>query len=153
MLKIKLNLFESVLGCILFPCGALFLNSIILVISLFVKQKREVYDTIALVYAISILTLIMLLMLCFIFIKKSKNEIIFNEDTFIFQDKTFYLKNISQTKYYVCKWYLLPLAFIAKSEQAGLIQIKMNNNEKIRFKVLYKDYKKIKRFIGSVEEI
>ena len=153
MLKIKLNLFESVLGCILFPCGALFLNTIILVISLFVKQKREVYNTIALVYVISILTLVILLMLCFIFIKKSKNEITFDEDTFVFQNKTFYLENISHCKYYVCKWYLLPLAFIAKSEQAGLVEIRMNNNEKIRFKVLYKDYKKIRHFLINVEEI
>ena len=153
MVKIKLNLFENVFGCILVPCVVLFFNTIILIISFFVKQQNEVYNAIFLVYVISILSLFALLFLCFALVKKSKNEIIFNEDTFIFQDKTFYLKNISQTKYYVCKWYLLPLAFIAKSEQAGLIQIKMNNNEKIRFKVLYKDYKKIKRFIGSVVEI
>ena len=153
MVKIKLNLFESVFGCILIPCIALCFNTIILIISLFVKQQKEVYIAIILVYIFSILSLFVFLILCFAFVRKSKNEIIFNEDTFIFQDKIFYLENISQCKYYVCKWYLLPLAFIAKSEQAGLIQIKMNNNEKIRFKVLYKDYKKIKRFIGSVEEI
>ena len=153
MLKIKLNLFESVMCCILIPNTVLFFNTILLIISLFVKQQQKIYDTMIMVYIISILSLIILLFLCFTFIKKSKSEIIFNEDTFVFHNKEFYLEDISHCKYYVCKWYLLPLAFIAKSEQAGLVEIRMNNNEKIRFKVLYKDYKKIKHFVRNVEEI
>ena len=72
MLKIKLNLFESVSGAIFLPNIGLLMTSILLIISLIVRQDPIVYKAIIISYGICLLLLTLSLCLCFFVNKKSK---------------------------------------------------------------------------------
>ncbi len=152
MIKIKLNLFESIIGAILFPNIGFLLTTIILIISLFKKQEVIVYKGILISYAICLSLMIFALMLCFIINHKSKKEFILNNNEFVFLNHKYTTNQIRYAEYYVCKWYTLPIVFIYKQQVGGLITFELDSGEKIKFYVLYKDYLKIKNRIPNIIE-
>ncbi len=152
MIKVKLNLFESIVGAILFPNFGFLLTTIILIISLVREQEIIVYKGILISYAICLSLMILSLILCFLINHKSKKELILNNDEFIFLNNKYSITQICYAEYYVCKWYALPIAPIYKQQAGGLITFKLDSGEKIQFKVLYKDYLKIKNIIQNIIE-
>ncbi len=152
MIKIKLNLFESIVGAILFPNIGFLLTTIILIISLFIKQKAIVYKGIIISYIICLSLLILSLILCYVINHKSKKELILNNDEFIFLNNKYSITKIFYAEYNVCKWYALPIVPIYKQQAGGLVTFKLDSGEKIQFKVLYKDYLKIKNIIQNIIE-
>ena len=152
MIKIKLNLFESIVGAIILPNIGFLLTTIILIISLFKKQEVIVYRGIIISYVICLSLMILSLIFCFIVNHKSKKEFILNNDEFVFLNHKYAINQIRYAEYYVCKWYRLPIAPIYKQQAGGLITFKLDSGEKIQFKVLYKDYLKIKNIIQNIIE-
>lgn len=152
MIKIKLNLFESIVAAIVFPNIVFLLTTIILIISLVKEQEIIVYKGILISYAICLSLMILSLIICFIINHKSKKEFILNNDEFIFLNNKYAIKQIRYAEYYVCKWYRLLVAPIYKKQIGGLITFKLDSGEKIQFKILYKDYLKIKNKISNIIE-
>lgn len=77
-------------------------------------------------------------------------------DKLIFPNTELYYKEIRKCEYFICKWFFIPISMIYKSQQGGLVRIITENNEKIIFKILYKDYKLLKSNLiknGNVEFI
>ena len=152
MIKVKLNLFESIVGAILFPNFGFLLTTIILIISLVREQEIIVYKGILISYAICLSLMILSLITCFIVNHKSKKEFILNNDEFVFLNHKYAINQIRYAEYYVCKWYALPIVPIYKQQAGGLITFKLDSGEKIQFKVVYKDYLKIKTKIKNIIE-
>ncbi len=151
MIKIKLNLFESIIVAILLPNAGILLTTMILIISSFKKQDVIVYQGILISYLICLTIMILSLIICFIINHKSKKELILNNNEFIFLNKKYAINEIRYAEYYVCKWYALPIVFIYKA-RAGLIHFEFDSGEKIDFTILYKDYLKIKKIIPNIIE-
>ena len=74
MVKIKLKLFESVVGAILLPNIGLLFTTLLLIISLIVKQEPIVYKGILISYIVCLSLLIFTLVTCFLVNKKSTKE-------------------------------------------------------------------------------
>lgn len=144
MVKIKLNLFESVVGAILFPNIGFAFATLFLTISLIVKQEPIVYKIIAAVYIACALLMLISLLICLLLNRKSTKELIISNEDISFLGRKYLIDQISSCEYYVSKWYSLPIAFIYKQQAAGLFIIKFNSGEKIQFKIFYKEYLKLK---------
>ena len=91
-------------------------------------------------------------MICFLLNRKSKKEFVLYDDRFKFLNREYLISQIISCKYYVCKWYAIPIAFIYKQQAGGLIDMKLNTGEKVQFKVFYKDYLKLKNNIPNIVE-
>ena len=59
-------------------------------------------------------------------------------------NRKYSINQISYCEYYVCKWYMLPVAIIYKQQVAGLIIFKLDSGEKIQFKIFKKEVKSYK---------
>lgn len=150
MVKIKLKLFESIVGAILLPNIGLFFTTILLIISLIVKQDFIIYKGILISYIVCLSLMILTLVICFLVNKKSTKEFILNDNEIEFLNHKYGTDQVSSCEYYVCKWYALPIALIYKQQAAGLITFKFNSGEKIQFKIFYKDYLKLKNKFKNI---
>ena len=150
MIKIKLNLFESVIGAIFLPNIGLILTTLLLIISLIVKQESIVYKGIVVSYIICIFLMFASLIVCILVSKKSEKEFILNNEEFEFLHSKYSINQIIYCEYYMCKWYALPIALIYKQQAAGLITFKLISGEKIQFKIFYRDYLKLKNKIQNI---
>lgn len=128
------------------------MTTIILIVSLIVKQKQAVYKGIAITYLICFVLGLLLVFVCFLVNLKSKKEFIIFDEKFEFLQQQYLIEQIASCEYYVCKWYQLPIAFIYKEQAAGLMDIKLISGEKIQFKVFYNDYLKLKKHINNIIE-
>lgn len=153
MVKIKLDFFESVVATLMLPNIGFVMATIILIVSLIVKQKATVYKGIAILFLICFVLGVLMVLVCFLISLKSKKEFIIYDDKFEFLQHQYLIEQIISCKYYVCKWYQVPIAFIYKEQAAGLIDIKLISGEKIQFKVFYNDYLKLKKHINNIIEI
>lgn len=153
MTKIKLNLCEGIQICTVFPNVGLICTTLFLIFTLISKQDKVVYIGIGISYLVCIALLVISLIICFIVNKNSKKELILNDDTFTIFNRTYNYNQIVSCKYYVCKWYdfVFPIFYFCGRE-GGLIEIKLQTVGKIRFKVLYRDYLKIKLKIPNIVE-
>ena len=149
MVKIKLKLFESIIGAILLPNIGLLFTTLLLIISLIVKQEQIVYKGILISYIVCLSLMIFTLVICFLANKKSIKEFVLKDSEIEFLNHT-YLTDLVSSCYYVCKWYALPIALIYKQQAAGLIIFKFNSGEKIQFKIFYKDYLKLKNKFKNI---
>lgn len=152
MVKIKLKLFDSIVGAILFPNIGLFFTTILLIISLIVKQKPIVYKGILISYIACLSLMILTITICFFVNNKSTKEFVLINDEIEILDHKYRIEQVISCEYYVCKWYALPIAIIYKQQLAGLIIFKLDSGEKIQFKILYKDYQKIKNKFNNIIE-
>ena len=150
MIRIKLKLFESVIGSILLPNIGLVLTTLFLMISLIVKQEHIVYKGIVISYIICVFLMITSLIICILANKKSGKEFILNDEEIEFLNRKYSINQIISCEYYMCKWYALPIALIYKQQAAGLIIFKLNSGKKIQFKIFYKDYLKLKNKIQNI---
>ena len=150
MLKIKLKLFDSIVGAILLPNIGLGFTTVLLIISLIVKQDPIIYKGILVSYIVCLSLMFFTITLCFIANKNSTKEFILDNDEITFLNRKYPTGQVSSCEYYVCKWYALPIALIYKQQAAGLITFKFNSGEKIQFKVFYKDYLKLKNKIKGI---
>lgn len=150
MLKIKLNLFESI-------CGAVFLSNIgyfsitmILIIALIGQNDALVYKGIFTAYIICLSLMVFAIAVCFLANIKSKREFILYDDSFEYIGKKYLINQISYCEYYVCKWYSIPIIFIYKQQVGGLFTIKLDTGLKINLNIFYKDYLKLKNKIPNI---
>ena len=150
MVKIKLKLFESIVGAILLPNIGLFFTTLLLIISLIVKQEPIVYNGILISYIACLSLMGLTITICFLLNQKSMKEFILNNNEIEFLNRRYGIDQISSCEYYVCKWYALPIALIYKQQAAGLITFKFNSGEKIQFKIFYKDYLKLKNKFKNI---
>lgn len=144
MIKIKLNLFESIVGAIILPNIAISFTTISLIVSLIVKQKPVVYKGILIAYITCFVVMISAVIICFIANKKSTKEFIINDREITFLGHKYKIDQVESCEYYVCKWYAIPVAFIYKQQAAGLITFILNSGKKIQFHIFYKDYLRLK---------
>ena len=152
MVKIKLNLFESIAGAIILPNIVFVLTTILFVISLFVKQDLNVYTTILISYIVNLFVMLFLIIVCILLNKKSKKEFILYDNELEFLDRKYSIDQIKYCEYYVCKWYALPFILVYKNQSAGLIIFKLNSGKKIQFRIFYKDYLKLKKKLPNIVE-
>ena len=152
MVKIKLKLFDSIVGAILFPNIGLFFTTILLIISLIVKQEPIVYKGILISYIACLSLMILTITICFFVNNKSTKEFVLINDEIEILNHKYRIEQVISCEYYVCKWYALPIAIIYKQQLAGLIIFKLDSGEKIQFKILYKDYQKIKNKFNNIIE-
>ena len=150
MVKIKLKLFESIVGSILLPNIGFAFTTILLIISLMVKQKPIIYKGILISYIIWLSLMIFSIVICFLVNKKDKKEFILNNNEIEFLNRKYSMDYLNSCEYYKCKWYTLPIALIYKQQAAGLITFKFNSGEKIQFKIFYKDYIKLNKIIQNI---
>ena len=150
MVKIKLKLFESIVGAILLPNIGLCFTTILLIISLLNKQEPIIYKRILISYIICLSLMILSLVICFLANKKSRKEFIINNNEIEFLNHRYEIDEVSSCEYYVCKWYALPIALIYKQQAAGLITFKFNSGEEIQFKIFYKYYLKLKNIFKNI---
>ena len=152
MVRIKLDFFESVVGTLMLPNIGFVFTTMSLIISLIVEQDPIVYKGIAISYMICLILSIFMVSVCFLVNVRSKKEFIIYDDKFEFLQSKYLIEQISYCEYYVCKWYAIPIAFVYKQQAAGLIDIKLNTGEKIQFKIFYRDYLKLKKYIQNIVE-
>ena len=152
MLKIKTNLFETVLVCSLLPNLILVFNTFLLTISIFVPQEDIVYKAIILSYICCIGLFLILLLMYLLITKYGKKQIIFFEQDFEYENKKYKLEEIYSCEYYVCKWYAIPFVFLYKQQMAGLLEIRLKSCKKIQFRIFYKDYLKLKKYLHNIVE-
>lgn len=150
MLKIKTNLFESVVACVFFPSIGVFFTTFLLILSLFFDSNMVFSKSIWISYIACLLLLILSLSICFITNKRSKKELILYEDRFEYMQHSYLMSEICSCKYYVCKWYTIPIAFLYKQQVAGLFEMKLTQNKTIQLKIFYKDYLKLKEKIPNI---
>ena len=150
MIKIKLKLFESIIGSLILPNIGFSFTTILLTISLIVRQEPIVYKGILFSYIVCLFLMIFGIVICFLINKNSTKEFILNNDEIKFLNRKYSINQVSYCEYYVCKWYALPVAIIYKQQAAGLIIFKLDSGEKIQFKILYKDYLKLKNKIQNI---
>ena len=152
MVKINLNLFDHIVTCTIIPNVGVIFTTLFLIVSLFVQQKPIVYTVIGISYLIFALLLIIPILLCVIISPKNNNMLILNSSVFIIFGKTYDYDQITWSKYYVCKWYAMPIIFIYKKQLGGLFEMRLKNGEKIKFKIVYRDYLKLKSKINNIIE-
>lgn len=150
MVKIKTNLFESIVGAIFIPNVGFVFTTVLLIISLIIKQDLIVYKGIIISYIICLLLIIVSVIICFLVNKNSKKEFILCNGEIKIFNQTYAIAQIISCEYYVCKWYALPIAFIYKNQVGGLIVFRLNSGKMIQFKILYSDYLKIKNEIHNI---
>jgi hypothetical protein len=131
----------------------LVVTTFLLIVSLIVKQDSIVYKGIAISYVVCFVLLILAIAFCIIINKESKRELVLCGEKFKFLKREYLIEQVISCKYYVCKWYAIPIAFIYKQQAAGLIDIRFDTGERICFKILYKDYLKLKNSIQNIVEV
>lgn len=151
MRKIRLNLFEGIAACTIFPNIGLLLTTFILIVSLFVQQSPVVYKAIGISYLASVSLLGISLIICLIVNFKSKYILFLEDRTFTFCNKTFAYDDVFSAEYCLCKWYAIP--FVPLLQAAGQVEIKLKNGKRISFRVMYKDYLILKSKIMNIHEI
>lgn len=144
MIRIKLKLFESIVGILLLTNTTFIFTIVLLIISLIVKQEPIVYKGISISFIVCFSLMIFGMVFCFLINIKSKNNFILRDNEIEFSNHKYPIDQVCYCEYYVCKWYALPIAFFYKQQIAGLITFKFNSGKKIKFKIFYKDYLKIK---------
>ena len=149
MVKIKIHLFESVVTALMLPNSVFFIATMLLIVSLIVEQEQVVYQNIMLAYIISFILGIFLVSICFLINMKSKKEFVICDGKFRFLQNEYLIKQIVSCRYYVCKWYHIPIACL---DGRGLIVIKLDSGKKIQFQIFYKDYQKLKKYINNILE-
>lgn len=80
MVKIKLKLFESIVGGIFLSNIVLFCTTLLFILSLIVKQEPIVYKGILISYIICISLMIFTLVICFLVNKKSTKEFVLKDN-------------------------------------------------------------------------
>ena len=150
MVKIKLKLFESIVGAILLPNIGLFFTTLLLIISLIIKQEPFIYKGILISYIACLSLMVLTIAICFLVNQKSTKEFILNGNEIKFLNRRYSINQMNYCEYYACKWYALPIAIIYKQQVAGLITFKFNSGEKIQFKIFYKDYIKLKNKFKNI---
>ena len=154
MTRIKINVIESVATCTVFPFGGYFFTTALVVISCLYEKRFHIDRPFAIAYLASTLLLIVSLAICYIIIyTRHNNEIILFDDYFVIGDQSYYYSNIVSAKYVVCKWYMIPFMYFYKQGIGGLITLKTDRGRRIKFRVFYKDYKKIKNKILIFKEL
>jgi hypothetical protein len=148
--KIKLNLFEGIVACTIFPNIGFIFTTLFFFISLIFKQKPIIYKGIAVSYVLCLFILLLSMAICYMVNNKSEKEFVLLNDRFVFLKEQFYTNQITSCTYYVCKWYTVPFAFLYKQQLAGLIEIKLNTGKTLKFKIFYKDYIKLKQRINNI---
>ena len=134
MVKIKLKLFESIVGALLLPNIGLLFTMLLSIISLIVKQEPIIYKGILISYIVFLSLLIFTLVICFLVNKKSTKEFALKDSEIEFLNHKYLIDQVSSCEYYVCKWYALPIALIYKHQAAGLITFKFNLVKKFNLK-------------------
>ena len=152
MIKIKLNLFELIVGLLFIPNIGIIFITILLIISLIIKQKPIVYKVIIISYIILFIIITLSLLICMLVSKKSKNEFRLFEDRMEYNGREYLIEEVQYCEYYVCKWYMVPFAFAYNEQLAGLIVVKFKKGEQLQFKTFYKNYLKIKNKIENIVE-
>ena len=150
MVKIKLNLFESIVGAILLPNIGICFTTVFLVVSLIIEQPPIIYKSILISYIICLSLMLFAVIICFLVNKKNTKEFVVNNDEITFLNRKYKASQLCYCEYYECKWYALPLALFYKQQVAGLISFKFNSGEKFQFKIFYKDYLKLKEKFGDI---
>ena len=152
MVKINLKLFDDLVACTILPSIGLFFTTLFLIVSLIIKQKTIVYIIIAISYLICILLLLLSILLCLIINQNRKKDLILNNRNFVIFNEMYDYDQILWSQYHVCKWYAIPIAYIYKQQVGGLFEMRLKNGKKIKFKVLYCDYRKLKNSINNIIE-
>lgn len=152
MIKIKLNLFESIAGATLLPNIGFVFTTLLLSISLIINQDPIVFKGLIIAYIVCFALLFLTISICILANKNSKKEFVLYDGRFEFLNRKYLTNQIISCEYYACKWYAIPIAFVYKQQAAGLFSITLNTGEKIQFKIFYKDYKKIKNKIQNITE-
>lgn len=148
-----MHLFENIVACTILPNMGIIFTTIILIVSLIVKQQMIVYLCIGVSYLSSFFLLSVSLLICVVKNKYSKSVFCMDDTCFIVCNKAYPYHCICSCKYYVCKWYAIPIAFIYKQQRAGLIYLKLQDGTRIQFKLLYKDYLICRSKIAHIKEI
>ena len=152
MIKIKTNLFESLAAAFILPTLVFVITTVLLIISLFTAQEQSVYRVILIAYAATFFVLAFSIAACVLISKRNGKEFIVYDGEFEFLNHKYSIGQIRYCEYYVCKWYALPIVFFYKKQAAGLIVFKLDSGKKIQFKILYRDYLKIKNHLPGVIE-
>lgn len=153
MIKIKLGLFNGIEVSFILPEIGFVLTTLLGIISVCVPQDNIVYIAIGFSYLACVIILCLSLAICFLISIKSKNELLLNDNTFVFKSKTYRYDQVTLTKYYVCKWYAIPIAYFYKQQVGGLVEVKLVDGEKLNFSVMYKDFLKIEKKFPNIETV
>ena len=130
MVKIKINLFESIVGAIFLPNIGLFFTTVLLVVSMIVKQEPIVYTILLVSYVVCLFVMFFTVAVCFLASKKSNKEFVLKNDEIEFLARRFKTDQVCYCEYHKCRWYAIPIAFIYKQQVAGLITFEFNSGEK-----------------------
>lgn len=153
--KVKFNLIEYYYCCILFPIAGIIFATFLLVWELFTDIELKFINSLIIVYICCICLVIINFIICLCVFKNTKKYAIFYEDYFLINETSelYNYKDIAKCNYYICKWYMIPFLYIYKMQAGGLFEIITTSNKKIEFKILYKDFKKIKGKFNNIEII
>ena len=152
--KVKLDLIEYYYCCFVFPIAGIVFATILLIWELFtIEIDLKFINGIIIIYICSIFLFIINFIICSLFSKYTNKFAIFYEDYFLINEtkETYNYKDIVKCKYYICKWYFIPFWYIYKMQYGGQFEIITTTDKKIVFKILYKDFKKIKNRFHSIE--
>ena len=150
MIKIKVNLFESILAAIFLPNLGFVCLTLFLICSLIFGQESSDYTGILIAYISCLLLMILSLIICFVVNAMSSKVFILNNDEFEYLNRKYQTNEIRYCTYYECKWYTVPIAIIYKQQRAGLIRFKLNSGQKILFRIFYRDYLKLKNSLPNI---
>ena len=153
--KVKFNLIEYYYSCILFPIAGIIFATIMLIWELFTDIDLVFINSLIVVYICSICLAIINFIICLSVSKNTKKYAIFYKEYFFINEtkESYNYRDIVKCNYYICKWYMIPFLYIYKMQAGGLFEIITTSNEKIEFKILYKDFKKIKEKFNNIEII
>lgn len=154
-IKIKINLIEYYYCCLIFPIGGVVFATFLLIFSLFGEVDLKFINGLIIFYICCISLAIVNFLICFIVSRYTKKYVVFYENYFFINEtkETYKYKDIVKCKYYICKWYFIPFYYFYKMQAGGLFEIVTASNEKIEFKILYKDFKKIRNIFKKIEII
>ena len=115
--------------CTILPSLIFYINTLLLIISLFHNQNPLIYKIIVILYILCILIMGISMLLCFIANSNNKNILILKEKTFVIFQKEYEYSQVIFARYYVCKWYNIPFIYFYSTK---IIQkntdIFINNN-------------------------
>ena len=153
--KVKFNLIEYYFCCILFPITGIIFATILLIWELLTYIDLAFINGLIIVYICSIGLAIINFIICLCVSKSTKKYAIFYEEYFFINEtkESYNYKDIAKCNYYICKWYMIPFLYIYKMQVGGLFEFISTSNKKIKFKILYKDFKKIKEKFNNIEII
>lgn len=152
-IKVKIDTIEFYFCCLLFPITGIVFATFLLIWELFTEINLKFINGLIIVYICSFSLAILNFIICLFILKYTNRFVVFYDDYFLINDtkETFNYKDIVKCKYYICKWYFIPFLYIYKSQAGGLFELTTKSNEKIKFKILYKEFKKIKEKFNNIE--